>query len=579
MPDDLSPTRKRFFWAILVLSALLVPLLVLETAVRLIGVRVSDDPYLQLGPVESFFVKRELAGRQYYEVVNRRLYRERNIRFPIQKDPDTFRVFCLGESASAGWPHPSQETFSAYLNEALVRAYPRHKIEVINVSAHSYPAYRNRLILEEVLQFEPDLLIIWAGNNEFIERRGYSTRERWFDPLVDVANRSTLFRLLRGSELAAAMFPENTLPAWDVAYLQWSMLKQLPSELRKNPEQFERVKEHYAYSIESMVKSARNKGVPVILLTVPVNLRDWWPNASYQPLQGDELTRWQGHYNRGRAALLRNDPDTAVSELGLAASLGPLHAETYFHLARALEAKGRFAEALENFNRARDLDYNPSRAISDFNASIRKIASRYDGVELVDAEAAFRSASAPRAPGFDLFLDYVHPTQRGNLLVAKIVFDTIVKDKLVEGTPAAEGFSHEPQPYRCGQEERLYVLPGGCPSDAALYDEATDFSMQVMLLHLFATMNQTEGITAQLRYLSETPGAIDSLSPEYASFVKDAMGVYPPLVELERRELLGESVKSELTDAQETLRKFQLKYFPGYEKFQEELSSQEFLSD
>ena len=85
--------------------------------------------------------------------------------------------------------------------------------------------------------------------------------------------------------------------------------------------------------------------------------------------------------------------------------------------------------------------------------------------------------------------------------------------------------------------------------------------MQVMLLHLFATMNQTEGITAQLRHLSETSGAIDSLSPEYASFVKDAMGVYPPLVELERRELLGESVKSELADAQETLRKFQLKYF------------------
>jgi tetratricopeptide (TPR) repeat protein len=358
------------------------------------------------------------------------------------------------------------------------------------------------------------------------------------------------------------MFPENTLPG---GYMRkneaWASLKQGPLELRNNLEQFKRVKEHYTYTIESMVKSARNKGVPVILLTVPVNLRDWWPNVSYQPLKGDQLTRWQEHYNRGRAALLKGDTDTAVRELGFAASLGPLHAETYFHLARAFEAEGWFAQALENFDRARDLDYNPSRAISDFNTIIRKVVSRYDGVKLVDADEAFRSASAPRAPGFDLFLDYVHPTLQGNLLIAKIVFDTIVKDKLVADSPVAEGFSHEPKPYQCGQEERRQLLPGRCPSAATFYDDATDFSMQVRLLYLFAMMNQTEGITVRLKSLSQTPGAIDSLAPAYASFVKDSMGVYPPLVELERRKLLGEPVESELPDAQKTLRKFQREYF------------------
>jgi tetratricopeptide (TPR) repeat protein len=559
MADDLSPTRKRLFGAILALLVLLLPLLVLETAVRLSGIRVSDDPYLQLGKLQPVFAKQKSEGRQYYQVISKSLYRERHNRFPVRKDPDTFRVFILGASASAGWPHPSQETFSAYLNEALVRAYPQHHIEVINVSAHSYPAYRVRLILQDVLQFEPDLLIVWTGNNEYVEQRVY--REHWFDPLVDVANRSAVFRILRGSHWAATIFPENTLPG---GYMHkneaaWG-LKRHPLELRKNPEQFERLKEHYAYSIESMVSSARNKGIPMILLTVPVNLRDWRPNISYQPLKGDQLTRWQEHYNRGRAALLRGDADTAISELRLAASLGPLHGETYFHLAHALEAKERFAEALENFDRARDLDYNPSRAISAFNTIIRKVASQYDGVELVDADAAFRSASAPRAPGFDLFLDYVHPTQRGNLLIAKIVFDTIVKDKLLTGTPAAEGFSHEPKPYQCGQEERLHLRPGRCPSAATFYDDATDFSMQVMLLHLFTLMNQPEIIAARLTSLSETPGAIDSLSPAYASFVKDAMGVYPPLVALKRRKLLGEPVKSELTDAQENLRKFELKY-------------------
>jgi hypothetical protein len=216
---------------------------------------------------------------------------------------------------------------------------------------------------------------------------------------------------------------------------------------------------------------------------------------------------------------------------------------------------------MENFDRARDLDYNPSRAISDFNASIRKVVTRYDIVKLADADAAFRSASAPRAPGFDLFLDYVHPTQQGNLIIAKLVFDTIVKDKFVADTPVAEGFSHKPKPYQCGQEERRHLLPGRCPSVVTLYDDATDFSMQVRLLYLFAMMNQTEGITVRLKSLSETPGAIDSLAPAYASFVKESISVYPPLVELERRELLGEPVALELADAQKSLRKFQREYF------------------
>ncbi len=160
MPDTLSPKRRWLFWTIIALFVVLLPLAVLETAVRVSGIRVADDPYLQFGPVQPFFIKQTISGRRYYQAAKRELYRERNIVFPIKKDPGTFRVFCLGASASAGWPHPSQEIYSEYLEEALLKAYPGQKIEVINVSAHSYPTYRVRMIFEEILQFKPDLLII-----------------------------------------------------------------------------------------------------------------------------------------------------------------------------------------------------------------------------------------------------------------------------------------------------------------------------------------------------------------------------------------------------------------------------------
>jgi lysophospholipase L1-like esterase len=521
--------------------------------------------------VQPFFVKQTSNGRQYYQAADRKLYRERKIVFPVEKDPDTFRIFCLGASASAGWPHPSQEIYSKYLEEALARAYPNRKIEVINASAHSYPTYRVRLVLDEILEFEPDLLIIYSGDNEFVEPRVYSVKARWFDPLADVANHSHLYRILRGNPLARKMFPDNTLHADYMSYQRWAMLAQESPEVRKDPDQFERAKEHYAYSVESMVKSARERSVPAILLTVPVNLREWHPNVSYQALQGDELARWREHYRKGQAALLKDDPDTAVSELKLAASLSPLHGDTHFFLGRALERRGQFAESIQEFSRARDLDYYPSRTISDFNATLRKVASQYDGVELADAEAAFLAASAPRAPGFELFLDYVHPNQQGNLLVAKTVFDTIAKHKLVEGAEPVAKFTHEHQPFYCA-EERLFVKAGGCPPEGVPYEDATDLPMQVLLVRLSMMMNQNEHIANKLTVLSDAP-RLETLDDWSKSFLKDAQAVYPPLVEVQRRQLLGASVDSELKAAQDNLDQFRVNYLKEYRRVQKKFAS------
>jgi tetratricopeptide (TPR) repeat protein len=550
--SELSRSRKILLWSILLLIATVLPLVLLEVGLRVAGVRVSDDPYLQFGRVDSFFTRREIEGRDYYEVASRDVYREREVRFPVVKDRNTFRVFCLGSSASAGWPHPASEIYSVYLQEALQRAHPDRQIEVINVSAHAYPAYRSRMIFKEVINFEPDLLVIYAGNNEFIERRTYQTRASWLDPLVAVANRSHLYRVLRGSPYAKRFFPENTLQAEErehVRYEQWSKLEQLALELRKDPQQFARVKEHYRYSIESMVTGAAEKGVPVILVTIPVNLQDWRPNVSYQALEGAALERWQPHYRRGRAALLRGEWDDSITELERAIALNPEHAESYFHLGHALQGKGEHAAALERFTQARDLDYNPFRAISDFNATLRDIAAQHANAELADAALAFEAASVPQAPGFELLLDYVHPTKRGNLLVAKTVFDALDSHRLL-GAPGSAEFSHEPRPY----------FP-----DGSAYEDERDVRMQAALVHLFVMMHQDEGIVAKGRYLMETA---ETLPQEAAAEIQEAMEVYPKLIDLEHREYLGGEVAAgERERLEERLQAFYRRFFPGYDEY------------
>src|SRR5262249_40876738 len=133
--------------------------------------------------------------------------------------------------------------------------------------------------------------------------------------------------------------------------------------------------------------------------------------------------------------------------MGQAIGLESEHAESYFWLGRLLEADGQKAAAWDAFNKARDLDYNPFRAISSFNETIRALAKENDGkgVYLLDLERLFTDASKYPAPGFDLFLDYVHPTKPANLIVAQNAFDLLTR-RALKSPPAIEHFSYRDLP-------------------------------------------------------------------------------------------------------------------------------------
>jgi tetratricopeptide (TPR) repeat protein len=258
----------------------------------------------------------------------------------------------------------------------------------------------------------------------------------------------------------------------------------------------------------------------VLLVTVPVNLRDWQPNASLQPLAGDALARWQAEFDTGRTALLRGDADEAVRRLERATAASPDHAGSHFALARAFEALGEWERALASYQRACDLDGNPFRALSDFNRALREIAAKHENATLVDAAGAFVAASAPRAPGFDLFLDYVHPTQAGNLVVARSVFDALLGAGLLGFTPGEARFVHVPAPFY---------------EDGSPYDESRDLRMQTILFSLMGVMHQHEAMLEVARRLAAS-------GRPTLPVVGQVLEVFPPYLELERRRLLGEPV-------------------------------------
>lgn len=263
-PRPLS-VRKQFAFVLVILAVVaLLSFIGLEVVLRGIGLHVPKDPYLSFGTVPDFFVQRTIDGKSYYQVAHRDVYSERQTVFVAKKDPNTIRVICVGASASAGWPHQGDEIYTAYLQQALERAYPGRHFEVLNLSAHAYAAYRVRLVFEEAVRFEPDVVVIWSGNNEFLEKRRYRNQPKWLQVLADLGNESLAYRGLRGSRVGRWAWPDNTLSAYERGhhlYTMWSKLEQVAVALRTEPEQFAAVQRHYAASLESMVATAERRGI------------------------------------------------------------------------------------------------------------------------------------------------------------------------------------------------------------------------------------------------------------------------------------------------------------------------------
>jgi tetratricopeptide (TPR) repeat protein len=73
------------------------------------------------------------------------------------------------------------------------------------------------------------------------------------------------------------------------------------------------------------------------------------------------------------------------------------------------------------FARARDLDVVRFRAPGEFQSVVQRVARETNSVYVPAAEG-FAAEAQYRIPGSDLFLEHVHPNQRGYLLLARMYF-------------------------------------------------------------------------------------------------------------------------------------------------------------
>ncbi len=425
--ETASSTRKLGFRLAAVLFGLL-PLVALEISLRVFNLAKPTD---QADPLAGFNRQQTLFEKSgdVFQTARAREPFFNPQHFAAIKPTNGFRVFCFGGSTVFGHPYLSDTAFPKWLELELAASAPGRAIEAVNCGGISYASYRLAPIVREVMKYQPDLIVVATGENEFLEDRTYqrikvqsgfrrSLEEKFFSLRSAMIVRNWLNREQHNS-LTAPPPVTSTLSTEVNARLDDA--RSGYASYHRDDEWHRQVVNQFEDSLRAMIADCRGAKTPLILVTLGSNLRDCPPYKSEHKsdLGPEAEARWQSDFDAAAAAESK-DPQAALALYEKAAAIDSEHALLNFRIARLLDRLGRVEPAREHYLRAKDQDICPLRMLDEVYQLQHKIAAE-TSTPLVDARSILEALSPDRLPGNDLYVDHVHPTIGGNQQIAQAV--------------------------------------------------------------------------------------------------------------------------------------------------------------
>lgn len=419
-----------------VLAVVVVPALLLaaaEVSLRIAGV----------GHPTSLWVTQSVRGEQ--RAVDNLFFTwpwfgPRRARQPVPfalqhpKPDGRVRVFVLGASAAQGDPDPAF-SMSRVMEVLLDRGWPEVDTEVVNLAMTAINSHVVLPIAQHSLDLEPDLLVVYLGNNEVIGPFGVAEGPRGVSDRV----RHALMRTTIGQVIQGLGY---RLQARRGGMRDWQGMEDyLEHRVAQGDARLERIYRDFERNVAGILEAAGRAGVPAVLATVAVNLADTPPFASqHRPdLSEDDVERWRALVEEAARLEVGGDLGAALRLLDEAVALDDQHAETAYRRGRVLLGLGRHREARLALAMARDLDTLRFRADSRINGILRNLADRTwpAPVVIADVESAVDAATATGSAGGIHLYEHVHLTPSGNYLAATTILRAAADAGLPHGLSAA----------------------------------------------------------------------------------------------------------------------------------------------
>ncbi|MBM2841554.1 MAG: Tetratricopeptide repeat protein [Bacteroidetes bacterium] len=429
----LSGIKRRIFFTFTVASPLLL-LLFSEALLRIVHygtdlslvIRTSSDG-------GEFYSINQSVGHRYFAQSGSIIPEPVSDRFAIKKSKNTKRIFCLGESTMAGFPYEYHATVSTFLRDRLKVLLPGYDVEVINVGLSAVGTLVVQDFMDELLNYEPDLFIVYVGHNEFYGVYGVGSSIRipggeWLTRISLTLLKSKTFILLRnGYNWLQGMFTKDQKPSQ-------SLMGQMAANrtITLHSDVYRMGREIYRENLLRLIQTSKAQNVPILFSTLVSNWRGQKPFVSTFDARTSQEQResWQRLMIEGDSLIARGKGLEAAQAYEKATQIDSMNADAYFKLGTALYEIARFDDAKQALLQARDRDALRFRATTEFENDLKEMCNQ-NNVPIARVDSAFMRVSPRGILDNGLFVEHVHPNVDGYFLMAKTFCQAIEQHGLL----------------------------------------------------------------------------------------------------------------------------------------------------
>ena len=385
-PKGVRKQAPKWFFIMLILIPVIFFIL-LELSLRLFDYG-KDIPQWVDARRGKYIINPEVAFRYFNQVENIPTTIE-DI-FDQQKKNNAFRVFVLGGSSAAGFPYMPMGSFSRYIRKRLELTYPNSTIEVVNISLSAVNTYTILDMLPGVLEQKPNLILIYAGHNEYYGALGVGSMEslgtfRSFVKLVLYLNKYKTVQLIRNiiSGIFSLFASKNLEESPGTLMSRMAKDQYIPM----NSDKYTIGLEQFEGNMREILELIKSHNVPVIVGKVVSNLKDQKPFIS---VPSEDYPTANQVYEEAKKKLMN----------------------------------GHSKDADSLFRLAKDLDALRFRAPEKINQIIRQVCGEYNAT-CVSIDSIFNSVSPYGIIGNNLMTDHLHPNIEGYQLMGKAYYEAM----------------------------------------------------------------------------------------------------------------------------------------------------------
>jgi tetratricopeptide (TPR) repeat protein len=417
-----SPARRRMFRLLAVLAPFIL-LFAIEGVLRLCGFGGHPSVIKVVGPYrDGQLATTYIPGATtYFDTSKSTPGSIGQYAFLHPKPSNTTRILLAGASAIQGYPQPLAFANSAFLREMLADVWPQRSVEVINLGTTAVATFPVLDMLTQALAYQPDLVVIYAGHNEFFGAYGVASLQSGGDSPGAI-------RFHHWSSGLGITQGWRRLTAGRGAQSSGALMEVMVGRAYVGPDDPLRqaAARNVGAHVRAMIEGCQAQAVPVIVCALASNERDLAPVGAFAPpdLAASTRSQLEQLHALARAHRGHDQAEAARDKLAEAAKLAPQHAHTHYALGEVHLALGDPVTAAGHFHQALDFDPMPWRAPAATNAAIRSAATE-QGAIFCDVQQRFRDASSNGIIGWPLMDDHVHFSLRGQALLARCIVEAM----------------------------------------------------------------------------------------------------------------------------------------------------------